>query len=146
LIVGFDSNILVYAMDPACPEHEKVCGLLQKLSADNIVALNPTVVHETYHVLVFYLAWFPKEAAQRLSMLLGHPYVHFFSQTRKTTQMALRFSVELGLGGRDALIAANFFANKVPIIYTHDDELLKLKRITLRDNHVEFQDPLKEVT
>lgn len=146
MIVGLDSNILCYAMDPAYPEHEKVSGLLQNLSPDNIMALNPTVVHETYHVLVFYLEWFPEEAAERLTMLLRHPHVHFFNQTRKTTQIALQLSVRHGLGGRDALMVANFLANKVPVIYTHDDELLKLKKVVRQDAHIIFHDPLKETT
>ena len=146
MIAGLDSNILCYAMDPAYPEHEKVSGLLQNLSPDNAVALNPTVVHETYHILVFYLKWFPQEAAERLTKLMRHPHVQFFNQTRKTTQIALQLSVKYGLGGRDALIIANFFANKVPIIYTHDDELIKLKKITRQDTHITFQDPLKNTT
>lgn len=146
MIVGLDSNILCYAMDPAYPEHETLSGLLRNLSPDSVVALNPTVVHETYHVLVFYLEWLPQEAAERLTLLLRHPHVQFFNQTRKTTQIALQLSVKHGLGGRDALIVANFLANKVPIIYTHDDELLKLKKVTRQDAHITFQDPLKKTT
>jgi predicted nucleic acid-binding protein len=142
LIVGLDSNILCYAMDPAYPEHKRVSGLLRDVSPDSVVAVNPTVVHEAYHVLVFYLEWFPQEAAERLSMLLRHPHVQFFNQTRKTTQIALNLSVKHGLGGRDALIIANYLANKVPVVYTHDNELLKLKRITWKNSHITFQDPL----
>jgi predicted nucleic acid-binding protein len=131
-------------MDVDYPEHEPVKDLLVNLSPDNLVVLNPTVIHEAYHVLVFYLEWFPQDAAEKLSALLKHPYVQFFNQTRKTTQIALNLSVKHELDGRDALIVANFLANKVPVIYTHDSDLLKLKKITWKNSHVTFQDPLKK--
>jgi predicted nucleic acid-binding protein len=53
VIAGVDTNILCYALDPAYPEHEKVADLLTSISPDNTLALNPTVIHETYHTLVF---------------------------------------------------------------------------------------------
>ena len=43
--------------------------------------------------------------------------IKFFSQTKKTSIIALDLSVQHKLGGRDALIIANFLANKVSIIY-----------------------------
>ena len=145
-MIGLDTNILCYALDPAYPEHDDVKGLLSKMSAENIVALNPTILHETYHTLVFSLEWFPEEAAGRLSMLLKHPYVEFFNQTKKTTQIALNLAVKHNLGGRDALIVANFLANKVPMIYTHDRELLKLQKLSWKNFSVTFKDPLTGTT
>ena len=145
-MIGLDTNILCYALDPAYPEHDNVKGLLSKMSAENIVALNPTILHETYHTLVFSLEWFPEEAAGRLSMLLKHPYVEFFNQTKKTTQIALNLAVKHNLGGRDALIVANFLANKVSMIYTHDRELLKLQKLSWKNFSVTFKDPLTGTT
>jgi len=145
-MIGLDTNILCYALDPAYPEHDNVKGLLSKMSAENIIALNPTILHETYHTLVFSLEWFPEEAAGRLSMLLKHPYVEFFNQTKKTTQIALNLAVKHNLGGRDALIVANFLANKVPMIYTHDRELLKLQKLSWKNFSVTFKDPLTGTT
>jgi len=146
VIIGLDTNILCYALDPAYPEHSNLKNLLINLSPENTVALNPTVLHETYHTLVFSLEWFPEEAAGRLLMLLKHPYVEFFNQTKKTTQIALNLSVKHNLGGRDALIIANFLANKVHTIHTHDEELLKLQRISWKNFSVTFKDPLTGTT
>jgi len=140
--IGLDTNILCYALDPAYSEHEDVKDLLINLSPENTVALNPTVLHETYHTLVFSLEWFPEEAAGKLLMLLKHPYIEFFSQTKKTTQIALNLSVKHNLGGRDALIMANFLANKVHTVYTHDEELLKLQKLSWKNFSVTFKDPL----
>ena len=70
----------------------------------------------------------------------------FFNQTKKHCSLALNLSVQHKLGGRDALIVANFLANKVPVMYTHDDELLKLKKIAWKNSHITFQDPLTKTT
>ena len=144
MITGLDANILCYALDPAYPEHEKLKELLISLSPENRVAINPTILHETYHTLVFGQKWVPNEAGRRLKMLLKHPYIEFFSQTKKTCIIALNLALQHKLGGRDALITANFLANKVPTIYTHDQEVLVRKKISWKSFHVAFKDPLDE--
>ena len=144
MIVGLDTNVLCYSLDPAYPEHKKLKNLLLNLSSENIVAINPTVLHETYHVLVFSQKWLPSEAKRRLQMLLQHPYIRFYNQTKRTCNVGLSLAVEHNLGGRDALIIANFIVNKVPIMYTHDNELLSLKEISWREWTIRFIDPLSE--
>ena len=144
MITGLDTNILCYALDPAYPEHEKLKDLLINLSPENTVAINPTTLHETYHTLVFGQKWVPTETARRLKMLLTHPYIEFFSQTKKTSVIALNLSVQHKLGGRDALIIANFLSNKVSTIYTHDQELLALQKIPWKNFYITFKDPLSE--
>jgi len=99
MLTGLDTNILCYALDPAYPEHKKLKNLLTNLSQENVVAINPTVLHETYHTLVFSQKWVPSEARKRLKMLLTHPYVEFFSQTKKTSTVALNLAVQYKLGG-----------------------------------------------
>jgi predicted nucleic acid-binding protein len=142
VITGVDTNILCYALDPAYPEHEITANLLTSLSPEKILALNPTVMHETYHTLVFYLEWLPEEASKRLMLLLRHPYIEFLNQTQRTTIIALSISVRHNLGGRDALIIANLIANKIPVMYTHDKELMKLQEIYWKNSNLIFKDPL----
>jgi predicted nucleic acid-binding protein len=142
LIVGLDTNILCYALDPAYPEHANLRNLLIDLSSENMVALNPTILHETYHVLVFYLKWFPEEAARKLSLLLKHPYIEFYNQTKTTTQIALHLAVKHNIGGRDSLILSNFLANKTNTILTHDPDLLTIKKIHWKNQTLNLQDPL----
>jgi len=144
VITGVDTNILCYALEPAYPEHEQVKDLLISLSSENIVALNPTVLHEAYHTLVFYLEWTPEEAARRLIALIRYPYIEFFNQTQKTTLIVLNLSVKHNLDGRDALIIANFIANKIPIMYTHDNPLLKIQKITWKNTNITFKDPIAQ--
>ncbi len=144
MITGLDTNVLCYALDPAYPEHEKLKSLLLSLSPENTVAINPTTLHETYHTLVYGQKWVPSETARRLKMLLTHPYIEFFNQTKKTSVIALNLSLQHKLGGRDALIIANFLSNKVPTIYTHDQELLTLQKLSWKNFHITFKDPLNE--
>ena len=77
-------------------------------------------------------------------MLLKNPDVEFFNQTRKTTAIALNLSVQHKLGGRDSLIVANFLTNQIPIMYTHDKQLLKLQKITWKNTNLTFKDPLTQ--
>ena len=143
LIIGLDSNILCYALDSAYSEHEELGNLLLELSPENMVAVNPTTLHEAYHTLVFSQKWFPEDAVRSLKTLLLHPFVAFFNQTKKHCRIGLSLSAQHKLGGRDALIVANFLANKVPVILTHDNELLRLRKITWKQSHITFQDPRK---
>lgn len=142
MTVGLDTNILCYSLDPSYPEHEELKDLLLNLSPENRVAINPTILHETYHTLVFGQKWVPSEARKRLRMLLKHPYVEFFNQTRKVCIIGLNLAVKLELGGRDALIIANFIANKISTMYTHDQDLLALRKVSWRKFHLTLKDPL----
>lgn len=142
MTIGLDTNILCYTLNRSYPEHEKVKDLLITLSPENLVALNPTVLHETYHTLVYYSEWVPEEAARRLTALLRHPYIEFYNQTQKTSLIALNLAVKNNLDGRGALITANYIANKITIMYTHDKSLLKLQKITWKNTSLNYKDPL----
>jgi len=58
----------------------------------------------------------------------------------------MNLAVKHELGGRDALIIANFIGNKVPKMYTDDQDLLSLKRITWKTATIDFKDPLTNET
>ena len=142
MTIGLDTNILCYALNSSYPEHEKVKDLLITLSPENLVAINPTVLNETYHTLVYYSEWVPEEAARRLTALLRHPYIEYYNQTQKTSLITLNLAVKNKLGGRDALITANYIANKITLMYTHDQALLKLQKITWKNTALTYKDPL----
>ena len=144
MIAGLDANVLCYALDETYPEHARVKQLLINASPDNKIALNPTTIHEAYHVLVFGQKWKPEEATDTLKTLLTDPYSEFLNQTRKISITALNLSVQYKLEGRDALIISNFLTNQIPLMYTHDKEILRLKKITWRNTSLTFKDPLTE--
>ena len=141
MIYGLDTNILCYALDSASPENRRYKRTLLDASAESKLGLNPTVLHETYHTLVFGQKWVPAEAKKRLLAILQHPYVEFYNQSRRICIMALGLAVRHNLGGRDSLILANLMANNVPVLYTHDEELLRLKQITDRKFAIKLEDP-----
>jgi predicted nucleic acid-binding protein len=139
---GLDTNILCYALDPAFPENLRCRKILLGASNENKLGLNPTVLHETYHTLVFDQKWAPSEARRRLLTTLNHPHIEFYSQTRRVSVLALDLAAQQGLGGRDALILSNFLANNTPVLYSHDRELLGLGRITWKRWSMRIEDPL----
>lgn len=141
MIQGLDTNILCYALDPAFPENQRCKKIILGLSAESKIGLNPTVLHEAYHVLVFDQEWDPSEARLRLVSLLNHPYVEFYSQSRRISNLALDLAVRHKLGGRDSLILANLMANNVPVFYTHDKDLVDLKQITEKRFAIKLEDP-----
>ena len=140
LTVAVDTNLLCYALDPVYPEHETAVSLLTDLSPESMIAINPTVFHETFHVLVFYSEWLPTEAAKRLSMILKNPYIKFFSQTKKTASIALGIATKYKIGGRDALILACNVSNQVTTFLTHDKRLLELKKVCWKNGQISLRD------
>ena len=122
--LAVDSSLLVAYVDREHPQHSKVSSL-----ASRRVALNPTVVHETYHTLVFKMKWAPADAAEVLMEMLGDSHVLFLNQTKDTTKTGLKFAERYELGGRDALILATFVNPSVAEFVTFDKELLRLRRV-----------------
>lgn len=141
MLIALDTNILCYALDPLYPEHSRLEDLLLNLSQESTVALNPTVIHETYHTLVFRQKWLPEDAVKRLTMLMKHPFVEFYNQTKKVSLIGLRLAERHRLGGRDALVIANYIANKTPTLYTHDTDILELKEIPWKKFKMTIADP-----
>ncbi len=142
--IGLDTNILCYALDPAFPEHRKFADIWEKLSAEFMIGINPTVLHEAYHTLVYSQKWSREEARTRLGMLLRHPYIRFFNQTKSTCSLALVLAGKYDLGGRDSLILANFLANGISVIHTHDHELLEFRSVEAKTWRLRLLDPLTE--
>jgi len=94
--------------------------------ADESVALNPTIVHEAYHTLVFKMKWAPHDASEALTEASMDANNQFINQTLKTTKIGLRIATEHNLGGRDALILANFMGARISKFVTYDRALLAL--------------------
>jgi anthranilate/para-aminobenzoate synthase component II len=101
----------------------------QQGSVFDFQKLNPTVIHETYHTLVFKLKWKPEEAAGALSELLDDPAIMFLNQTKETTWAGVQLARQYSLGGRDALILASFLNPAVPEMVTFDRTLIQLRKV-----------------
>jgi len=122
--LAIDSNVLVAYLDKEHPQHSKVTAL-----ASRRVALNPTVVHETYHTLVFKMKWMADDATDVLTEMLDGTNILFLNQTKDTTKIGLRFAERYALGGRDALILASFLNPSIAEFKTFDRELIRLRGV-----------------
>jgi len=134
--LAIDSNILVAYLDRDHPQHQKVKSLASKR-----VALNPTVIHETYHALVFKLKWSPEEAALALREALDDRNNLFLNQTLDTTRTGLALAERYSLGGRDALILANYLSSSVSHLQTFDKALLALERVVYGRRELKIRSP-----
>ena len=120
--LGIDTNVLVSYLDTSHPDHSKTVWL-----ADRDVALNPTVIHEAYHTLVFKMKWKEDEASEVLKEASNDEDNLFINQSLKTCMVGLDMAVEHRLGGRDALILANLLTGRISEFITFDESLLRLK-------------------
>jgi len=134
--LALDSNVLIAYLDREHPLHRRVTML-----AHAPVALNPTVIHETYHSLVFKLKWAPEEAGRVLREALDDSSILFLNQTRETTRIGLGLAESYRLGGRDALILANFLHPRVAEFLTFDRTILSQKKIKRGQNELKIRSP-----
>jgi len=136
---AIDSSVLVFAMDPTTIEHNRAKEAVISLPG---WALNPTVVHEVYHTLVFKRGMLPKDAREKLRVLVTDERTHFFSITKPISLYSLDLASEFGLGGRDSLIVACYMRNGVESILTHDNELLGIGKLRFRGRQIAFTNPI----
>jgi predicted nucleic acid-binding protein len=134
--LAIDSNVLVAYLDRDHPQHQKVRSLASKL-----VALNPTVVHEAYHALVFKLKWSPEEARLTLREALDDRNNLFLNQTLDTTRTALALAERYSLGGRDSLILANYMSPSVSYMLTFDKVLLSIGKAVFGRRELKIRSP-----
>lgn len=143
MTVGFDTNILCYALDPVFNEHKKASSLLIKIiRSKQKISVNSTTIHETYHTLVFKQKWVLDDVRTKILAFLRHPQIQFQNQTKRISLLALKVAVSLGVGGRDSLILANFLEHKAEKLYTHDGDLLRLGRVAIDGYSLLIEDPI----
>lgn len=132
--LGIDTNVLVAYLDHDHPTHHQTEKLQQKA-----IAVNPTIIHEAYHSLVFKMKWTASEAKTALEELMADKNNLFLNQTLQTTRVGLHLAAKHGLGGRDALILANLLVSNILNIVTLDQELIKLRSVNYRNKILKIQ-------
>ena len=105
--------------------------------------VNPTVIHEVYHTLVFKRKMEPASAGKKLIEFLADARTFFINQTKLASLFSLSLASRFKLGGRDSLIVGCYLHAKVTKMLTHDEELLGLKVLRFRRKTIEFVDPIK---
>ena len=103
--VFVDTNILIYALDPADPVKRQVSADLLKTTIGNrSLTLSPQSLNETYRVLVQRRRLMPVNAARTYIRTLA-PWA-FAPLDAKTTERAFVVEDETGYGWWDCLIIA----------------------------------------
>ncbi len=123
-------------LDRGHPSHKTAAWL-----SDRAVAMNPTIVHEAYHSLVFKMRWGKEEASKALTEAITDERNLFINQTLRTTRVGLRIAVDHSLGGKDALILGGFVTSGVRRFLTLDRLLLGLKSIDYGQLRLEIGSP-----
>ena len=136
---GVDSSILVYALDPETKEHS---GAVRAVLSLQDWAVNPTVVHEIYHTLVFKRAMKPGDANLKIKTLLRDRRTHFFNITKTISLYSLDLASEFNMGGRDSLIIGCYMMNGLEGMLTHDGSILRIEKVDFRGRQITFHDPL----
>lgn len=123
--LGIDSNVLIAYLIPEHPDHE-----LTKTLREESHAVNPTVLHETYHCCVHKLRRKPTDTVATLLDYIGLAVC--LAVDSATTKRGLKLALKHSLGGRDALILASYASStRVRAFITLDRSLLALEEVTI---------------
>lgn len=136
--LGVDTNVLVAFLDKEHPDNSKTKILAER----KYNAVNPTVIHEAYHTLVYKQKWGREDAKNTLSDYIDLDTILFLDQTKRITKLGLAIGANYGLGGRDALILANFVSNSIERMVTFDGELLNAKELLIDGKRLEIKLPM----
>ena len=139
-LIGIDTNILAYALDPTFPEHSEAKRAVLSL---DVWTVNAIVVHECSHTLVFQSKISPIDSRLKIVEFLKDPRTSFLSLTKSASLFALDLANKANLGGRDSLIIGCYLHNNIPEIYSHDEELVKLRKVSIKGRHTLIIDPIK---
>ena len=130
---GIDTNILIYALHKDFPEHkESVSIFLEKIRKEQPLAISSIVFMEAYNTLVYKVKKPANEVKKRLKAIILSSNVMVLEITAKSILFALELAEIRKLGGRDALIAANYIENSINKIISLDndfDNIPELNRI-----------------
>ena len=122
--LGIDSNILVAYIVAAHPDHDKVSSIRNKAHA-----VNPTVIHETYHTCVFKLKAEPGDTTSLLLEYMRRAL--FLNTTYGTVTLGLKIARDHGIGGRDSLILASYLmSGHIGKLVTLDRALLEIGKVS----------------
>ncbi|MCF2140170.1 MAG: type II toxin-antitoxin system VapC family toxin [Candidatus Lokiarchaeota archaeon] len=130
---GIDTNIIVYSLAGDYPEHLQCKRLFLQIAKGELsVVLSGITIMEAYHTLVYKIKYSPQEVKKRLIAIMKSKNINIIQITSKTVRFALELASQYIVGGRDALITANYLEFGCKEIFSHDydfDKIPLLRRI-----------------
>jgi len=130
--ITIDSQIWIYYFDPNADEHKNVCNWIDDVLTNENISLSVIIPMEVAHRLYrikdlsksnldrLLLKWITKENIDIISA--DHRILLISLELMKKYQ-------DEGVGGRDCVILASMFDNKIDTIVTHDKNFLKITNI-----------------
>jgi len=67
----------------------------------------------------------------------------FINLTRTVSLFALDLAAKMNLGGRDSLIIGCCLHNRIPEMYSHDEDLVKLRKVSMKGKTLSITDPIR---
>ena len=134
--LGIDSNVLVAYIVAGHPDHEKVLPISGRGHA-----VNPTVIHETYHTCVFKLEAEPSDTTNLLLDYMRRAL--FLDITYGTVVLGLKIARDHGIGGRDSLILASYLlaSGHISKLVTLDEALLDIGKVNHGGRNLQILSP-----
>lgn len=100
------------------------------------------MVHETYHTLAFQRGISPADSRRKIVTLIRDRRTSFLNITKTASLVALDLAVMMNLGGRDSLILGTYLQGGIPEMYSHDQDMVKLGKVTIRGRSIRVSDPV----
>jgi len=131
---GIDTNIIVYSLAGDYPEHPPCRDLFIQIAKGTLsVIISGIVMMEAYHTLVYKIQYPPKEVKRRLIALMKSKNINILAISSKTILFALEVASQYKIGGRDALIAANYLESGCSEIFSHDSDFDRIPLLQRND-------------
>lgn len=138
---GIDVNLLLYASDSGCPQHERAAGFLQACAADTQLFCLAWLTLMSYlrmatHPRIFTQPLSPTDAMGNVEALMALPHCRVIGEQDGFWHTYRAITGDVPTRGNlvpDAHLAAVLKQNGVATLYTHDRDFRKFAFLDVRD-------------
>ena len=85
----------------------------------------------------------PKDFRLKIVEFLNDARTNFINLTGRVCLISLDLAIKTNLGGRDSLIVGSYLHNNIPELYTHDEDLVGLGRVSMKGRAIRITDPIR---
>ncbi len=105
--------------------------------------MNATVVHETYHALVFRRKISAADTRRKVVGFLNDGRTTFVNTIKAASLFSLTLAAKMNLGGRDSLIIGSYLHSRIGKMYSHDQDLVELRKVSAKGITFQITDPIR---
>lgn len=131
---GIDTNIIVYSLAGDYPEHLQCKEYFLQIAKGKMsVIISGIAIMEAYHTLIYKIKYPPDKVKRRLKAFMKSKNINILKITSRTVLFALEIASQYNVGGRDALIAANYLESGCRDIISHDSDFDRIPLLQRKD-------------